>query len=166
MSELPFAGHPTIAAAHSVLSRYPEKADASLLLQECGIGIVLVEVISEPSGQLLRMTQAAPTFRDPGLERATVAKMLGCAEADLAGTPVEVVSTGVPWLIVELARFETISALQPDQGLIARECAALNATGVNVFVERNDGSAVRLRVRTLPQRAWQKILSAAPATDR
>ena len=44
-SELPFAGHPTIAAAHSVLARFPEKAGAKLLTQECGIGLVPVEVI-------------------------------------------------------------------------------------------------------------------------
>jgi PhzF family phenazine biosynthesis protein len=73
--------------------------------------------------------------------------MLGCAGADLAVRPFEVVSTGVPWLIVELSRLETISALNPDQGLIARECKALRAAGVTVFVERGD-APVRIRVRT------------------
>ena len=34
MSEVPFAGHPTVAAAHSVLARYPDKANATLLRQE------------------------------------------------------------------------------------------------------------------------------------
>ncbi|KPX85555.1 PhzF family phenazine biosynthesis protein [Pseudomonas meliae] len=148
MSELPFAGHPTVAAAHSVLARYPDKADATLLRQECGIGIVPVEVLPSPSGKLLRMTQAEPDYRDAGLTRATVAKMLGCTESDLAETPFEVVSTGVPWLIVQLARFETISALDPDFGLIARECKTLRAAGLTVFVERGDGGPVRIRVRT------------------
>jgi len=148
MSELPFAGHPTVAAAHSVLARYPDKAGATLLRQECGIGIVPVEVIPSESGNLLRMTQGAPSYRDSGLSRDTVAKMLGCAESDLADSPFEVVSTGVPWLIVELSRFETISALNPDQGLTARECKALKACGVTVFVERGDGGPVRIRVRT------------------
>jgi PhzF family phenazine biosynthesis protein len=148
MSELPFAGHPTIAAAHSILVRYPDKANAMLLRQECGIGIVPVEVISSTVGNLLRMTQAAPIYRDAGLSSATVAKMLGCTEADLADRPFEVVSTGVPWLIVQLARFETISSLEPDFGLIARECKTLGAAGLTVFVERGDGGPVRIRVRT------------------
>jgi PhzF family phenazine biosynthesis protein len=148
MSELPFAGHPTLAAAHSVLARYPHKADAMLLRQECGIGIVPVEVIPSATGKLLRMTLAEPAYRDAGLARATVAKMLGCAETDLAETPFEVVSTGVPWLIVQLARFEAISALEPDFGLIARECKALRAAGLTVFVERGNGGPVRIRVRT------------------
>jgi PhzF family phenazine biosynthesis protein len=118
MSELPFAGHPTVAAAHSVLARYPDKANATLLRQECGIGIVPIEVIPTATGKLLRMTQGAPTYRATDLSRETVARLLGCAEADLADSPFEVVSTGLPWLIVELRRFEAISALNPDLGLI------------------------------------------------
>jgi PhzF family phenazine biosynthesis protein len=148
MSELPFAGHPTVAAAHSVLARHPDKANATLLHQECGIGIVPVEVIPFASGTLLRMTQGAPTYRDAGLSRETVAKMLGCAESDLSNRPFEVVSTGVPWLIVELSEFETISNLSPDQGLITRECSALRAAGLTVFVERGETGPVRIRVRT------------------
>jgi PhzF family phenazine biosynthesis protein len=149
MSELPFAGHPTIAAAHSVLARYPDNANATLLRQECGIGIVPIEVIPyESGGTLLRMTQGAPTYRDTGLSRETVARMLGCAEFDLADRPFEVVSTGVPWIIVELSRFEAISDLNPDQGLIARECRVLRAAGLTVFVERGGTDPVRIRVRT------------------
>lgn len=148
MSEMPFAGHPTVAAAHSVLGRYPDKAGATLLRQECGIGIVPVEVVPFDGGQLLRMTQGAPSYRSSGLSRETVASMLGCSESDLADSPFEVVSTGVPWLIVELSRLEAISALNPNQGLTARECKALKACGVTVFVERGDGDPVRIRVRT------------------
>lgn len=148
MSEMPFAGHPTVAAAHSVRARYPDKANANLLRQECGIGIVPVDVMPSEVGVMLRMTQGAPVYRDSGLSRETVAKMLGCLESDLADSPFEVVSTGVPWLIVELSRLETISALNPDQGLTARECKALRACGVTVFVERRDGGPVRIRVRT------------------
>lgn len=148
MSELPFAGHPTIAAAHGVLARYPALSGATLLRQECGIGIVPVEVIATPSGSLLTMTQATPSYQPVSLAPATVAAMLGCARSDLADGPFEVVSTGVPWLIVALARFEAMSALQPDLGLIARECKALRAAGVTVFAEREAGASARVRVRT------------------
>ena len=149
MNELPFAGHPTVAAAHSLLARHPAKANATLLRQECGIGIVPVEVLpTATGGKLLRMTQGAPVYRNAALSREVVARMLGCTEADLALSPFEVVSTGVPWLVVELARFDAISRLNPDQGLIARECKALRAAGLTVFVERGEGCPVRIRVRT------------------
>lgn len=148
MNELPFAGHPTIAAAHCVLTRYPDKVHAGRLRQECGIGIVPVEVIATETGTLLRMTQGTPSYREASLSHATVAKMLGCSESDLAETPWEVVSTGVPWLIVELSRFEAMARLDPDQGLIAKECKAIRAVGVTAFVERAPTDPIRIRVRT------------------
>jgi PhzF family phenazine biosynthesis protein len=148
LSELPFAGHPTIAAAHAVLTRYPDTASAKLLRQECGIGIVPVEVLAQPTGRLLRMTQAAPKFRGVDLSQDELTQMLGCALADLATSPVQVVSTGVPWLVVEVVNVQTISALQPDQGMIARRCKALGAAGVTAFTEKGAGAPVRLRLRT------------------
>lgn len=148
VNELPFAGHPTVVAAHAVLARYPEKKDATLLRQECGIGIVPVEVVPAPGGPLLRMTQGTPTFADAGLSREVVARMLGCAEADLARTPFEVVSPGVPWLVVELSRFGALVALAPDQGLIARTCKSLHAAGLTVSAERGDAAPASIRVRT------------------
>lgn len=147
-SELPFAGHPTIAAAHAVLARDASKAGLPVLRQECGIGIVPVEVLETASGRLLRMTQAPPQFRDAGLTRDIVARMLGCTESDVGPLPAEVVSTGVPWLIVELLHSATISALSPDQTSIAQQCAAVRAVGLTVFVEKRVDSVVRLRVRT------------------
>lgn len=148
MNELPFAGHPTVAAAHSVLARFPEKADAVLLRQECGIGIIPIKVIRSDTALTLRMTQATPEYRGTGLSRATVAEMLGCAESDLADQPFEVISTGVPWLIAELSRFSAISNLHPDQGLIARQCKAIKAAGITVFAECEASAGARIRVRT------------------
>lgn len=149
-SEMPFAGHPTVAAAHAVLERFPAKAGATLLRQECGIGLVPVEVIPHNGGRLLRMTQGRPAHRAAALERAALAALLGCAEADLAPRPAEVVSTGVQWLVVELGCFEAISKLRPDLGAIEGACRALGAAGITVFAERPDGdpNKARVRVRT------------------
>jgi len=147
-NELPFAGHPTVAAAHAVRERLPGLADARVLRQECGIGIVPVAVIATESGTLLRMTQGAPSWREAELPRQTVAQMLGCAESDLTASPFEVVSTGVPWLIAEISSLAAITTLSPDYALIERECRRLSATGITVFAERGDAGPIRIRVRT------------------
>ncbi len=148
-NELPFAGHPTVAAAHAVLSRYPDKAGASLLRQECGIGIVPVTVEPQPEGApLLRMTQGAPSYRDSDLAPATVAALLGCGIEDLADSPVQVVSTGAPWLIVQLSRFPAMSALRPDQAAIEAGCRRLGAVGITVFAHCPSGQTATIRVRT------------------
>lgn len=147
MNEMPFAGHPTLAAAHAMLERHPEFSQQVVLRQECGIGIVPVEVLSAYEGRLLRMTQAPANFRDTALTREVVAKMLGCAEADLCLTPAQLVSTGVQWLVAQVRGLDVISGLSPDQGLIARECHALRAAGLTVFAELESGPQ-RIRVRT------------------
>ena len=146
-NELPFAGHPTIAAAHAFLERCPNP-QANLLRQECGIGIVPVEVLTDSSGRLLRMTQGSPEYRDAILSRAAVSRMLRCPRSALSPTPVSIVSTGLSWLIAEIATVQALSAIVPDQAAIASQCAAIGAVGLTIFAEKQDGSPVRLRLRT------------------
>jgi len=146
-NELPFAGNPTIAAAHAFLERSPN-LQADVLRQECGIGIVPVEVLKHSSGRVLRMTQGAPQYRHAVLSRAAVAQMLRCPPSDLSPLPVSIVSTGLPWLIAEIATVQALAAIVPDQTAIASRCAAIGAVGVTIFAEKQDGSPVRLRLRT------------------
>ncbi|WAC19007.1 PhzF family phenazine biosynthesis protein [Luteolibacter sp. SL250] len=147
-SELPFAGHPTLAAARAVQHRFPELRSALLLRQECGIGIVPVEVSGSGENVTYTMTQATPAHRpvDPGQQ--AIAEMLGCAAGQLPPSPPEVVSTGVNWLIVELDDFSTVASLRPDFGLISASCASLGAVGMTVFARAGSFPGLRLKVRT------------------
>lgn len=72
-SELPFAGHPTVAAAHAMRLRDEALARLPLLRQECGIGIIPVEVSGGNSLDKLLgnvLGEAAKTQTDYGLEQA------------------------------------------------------------------------------------------------
>lgn len=77
-SELPFAGHPTIAAA---FSHYQTKGrnlePGASLQQECGIGIVPIAVSEHDDSALYTMTVAADPVRGTGLSRADAAALLG-----------------------------------------------------------------------------------------
>lgn len=148
-SELPFAGHPTIATAHAVVeeksifkSRVPE-----LVRQECGIGVVPISVERRTEGLFFMMTQAPPQWTAVTLSDAECAAMLGCAECDLAQPPPEIVSTGVKWLIVPFTSLRAVAQLKPDQPLIERVCARLGALGVTVFCleARSEGRSVHAR---------------------
>ena len=62
--ELPFAGHPTIAAAHIVVSEQRAPlAEGETLRLETGAGVIPVAV-SPGEHPLYTMTQAKPQFRD------------------------------------------------------------------------------------------------------
>jgi len=147
-SELPFAGHPTIATASAVRAHRGDLADASLLRQACGIGIVPVEVVPTESSPIYWMTQASPQFRSTAIGPGEMSALLGCDANTLAAMPVEVVSTGIPWLIAELRSVAALSSLRPNLPRIAERCRASGAVGVTVFAEHEADAPVRLRLRT------------------
>jgi PhzF family phenazine biosynthesis protein len=154
-SELPFAGHPTLAAAWAVLHRRdtgPRRGE--VLRQECGIGIIPVEVRDEDKGHgpLLVMTQMAPQFTAVvGLETKVCAGMLGCpggASDLMLACPLSVVSTGAPWLIVPFEDPAALAAARPDLALVeqvARDCQAM---GVTAFARLTEPNGTRLKLRT------------------
>jgi PhzF family phenazine biosynthesis protein len=120
--ELPFAGHPTLAAAAALAAR--GQASAGRLTFETGAGIVPVDLA--PDGTVT-MTQAAPVF-GPELPAAEVAAVVGLQAADLAA-PAQVVSTGLPFPVVLLR----------DQAALRR--ARLDAAA---FLRFRDGPAAGL----------------------
>jgi trans-2,3-dihydro-3-hydroxyanthranilate isomerase len=83
-TELPFAGHPSVGTAHTLvrLGRLP----AGVLRQECGAGVVTVEV----DGDGARLTGGTASLR-PGPDAGALAAALGLEPADLTGRPAHLV---------------------------------------------------------------------------
>lgn len=77
-SELPFAGHPSVGAAVTVVRR--GAAEPGRLLQECGAGVLPIEVTADGSATL---TGGAPTLGDP-LDPGPLLALVGLAGADYA----------------------------------------------------------------------------------
>ncbi len=148
-SELPFAGHPTIAAAHAHLAREAAagRLAPAVLRQECGIGIVPVERAERDGRAFLVMTQGRPEHRPVELDAAARAALLRCDEADLLPLPAEVVSTGLPWLVMPVASAATVAALAPDLPAVGARCSSSGAAGLAVFAPQalSAGADVKLR---------------------
>ena len=117
LEELPMAGHPTVGSAFALAVEGRVTAPATIRFEE-GVGPVPVEVEGEgdrPTGAV--MIQPLPAFGprldDPG----RTAAMLGLDASDIVpGLPLEVVSCGVPYLIVPLASLAAVqrARLRPD----------------------------------------------------
>src|SRR5262245_45480160 len=133
--ELAFAGHPTLAAAFAFIQKYglPRPQAATVVRQECGAGIVEVEPILRPSGTSLFVALREPRYRDVDISRNDIAGALGCAPSTVCDSPISVVSTGVPWLIVELDGLHAVRTLRPDFTRIAQISTSVEAVGVTVF---------------------------------
>ncbi len=118
--ELPFAGHPTLATAYAMYTsnRAKPRNGDNVLRQQCGIGVVAVELQEDGDDMRFLMTQGKPKYREAGVDRDLAASMLGCDPADIGDTPVEIVSTGLWWMISPVRSLEAMASLTPDQRLI------------------------------------------------
>ena len=114
-AELPFAGHPSVGAAHTLVrtGRLP----AGTLRQECGAGVLDV-VVDDDGAQL---TGGRPTLED-GPDVGALAEAVGLSPADAVGLPAQVAGCGLPFAFL---------AVHPglvDEAAVDR--AALGALGV------------------------------------
>ena len=94
-TELPFAGHPSVGTAHTLvrLGRLP----AGVLRQECGAGVVDVEV----EGDGARLTGGSVSRR-PGPDVAALAAAVGLTAADATGRPAHLVGCGIDFAQLEV----------------------------------------------------------------
>lgn len=115
--ELAMAGHPTVGTA-LVLSREGRIGQRAVF--ELGVGPTPVEVRGEREAW---MTQGQPVFGAAQPERSAVAAALGLEPTDIrTDLPLQVVSTGNPFLLVPLASVEALQRIVPrfdDWGAIA-----------------------------------------------
>ena len=114
-AELPFAGHPSVGAAHTLVRT--GRLTAGTLRQECGVGVLDVTV-DEDGAQL---TGGRPTLEDgPAADELAVA--VGLSAADTTGLPSDVAGCGLPFAYLSVAP-GMVDRAAPDQ-------AALDALGV------------------------------------
>ncbi len=141
-SELPFAGHPTIGSAHAVLAHGLKPKQPGRLVQECGKGLVTIEI----DGERLFLALPRPHLREvSGAQSAELASALGIPpERVRAGATIDV---GVVWITLQLANAEMVRALRPDQARLAALTPS-GIAGVTVFGFYDAGASPQLEVRS------------------
>jgi trans-2,3-dihydro-3-hydroxyanthranilate isomerase len=94
-TELPFAGHPSVGTAHTLvrLGRLP----AGVVRQECGAGVVAVEV----DGDGARLTGGSVSLR-PGPDVAALAAAVGLTDPDVTGRQAALVGCGIDFAQLEV----------------------------------------------------------------
>ncbi len=110
-AELPFAGHPSVGSAHTLLrlGRIP----AGPVVQECGAGLLPVEV----DGAGAQLSGGAPLV-GPDVDPAPYLAAVGLGPADLADLPVRPASSGLPALFVPV-RAGAVAAARLDLAALA-----------------------------------------------
>lgn len=136
LSELPFAGHPTLGSCHAWLSAGGKPKNPEFVVQECGIGQVRVRRDGE------RLAFAAPPLRRSGPvaadERAAVLAALHIDEDAVRG--MQWVENGPPWIGVLLRDAQSVLDLKPDY-------AALRGKAVGAVGPYPQGAPCAFEVR-------------------
>jgi PhzF family phenazine biosynthesis protein len=131
MSELPFAGHPSVGTAHAILESGQLRASGAGLVQECAAGLLPVSIQGE--GNARRIAVRAPQAR----LLPTPTGAAGLLEAALAGVtrgamPPQLWDNGPRWWLIELAESDDVRQHHPDLAAIAALTAATGAVGLAV----------------------------------
>lgn len=108
--ELPFAGHPTLGSAHAWLEAGGAPRDPSMLVQECGAGLVRIRRDDEGFS-----FAAPPTVRDGAVDEADLVRFaaaLGIARGSIVDH--QWIDNGPGWAILRLGSAEEVLALEPD----------------------------------------------------
>ncbi|WP_213770351.1 PhzF family phenazine biosynthesis protein [Bradyrhizobium sp. dw_78] len=138
-SEVPFAGHPNVGTAF-VLATQAAKMSARLLFEEKA-GLVPVEILKQ-GGEVIGAELTAPQplrrLSQMSAEQAAACVSLSPADVRIDRHPPQIVSVGLPFLVVELATREALRRARPDP-----------AASAHVF-PRDESDAVYLYTSDVP----------------
>jgi trans-2,3-dihydro-3-hydroxyanthranilate isomerase len=139
--EIPFAGHPVLGTFYVLahLKRISTQEGMTRVMQECNIGLFPIEVHQE-HGRIVRvvMAQPKPEFLDP-LDAVEdlylVGGALGLPKHVIVDTkwPLQVVSTGLPVLVVPVRTLTAVRSISPDASAIINVCERFGANGMIIF---------------------------------
>ena len=137
-AELPFAGHPTLGTAFTLVSEGRVTPD---VVQTSAAGDVPVEV-DVPAG-FAWMRQLVPTMGDPFEDREAVARAAGLEPEDLTdGLPIVPASTGLAHLMVPVRNEAALRRATRDDAGCALVCAATETESLYLFTVRGDGDVM------------------------
>jgi len=155
VTELPFAGHPVVGT-HWVLAnlgRVPLREPRTRVTFELGVGVLPGDLFVA-GGEVTQvvMTQGRPTFHAILEDLSDLTSGLGLAPGAIldTGLPVQVVSTGVPQMMVpvrSLADVQCLDAGALNTSALNRACRAADTDCVMVFTFETERPASTVHVR-------------------
>ena len=142
-AELPMAGHPTIGTTFALARTGVIAPERDRIVFGLGIGatpVTMTWVDRELS--FAWMTQSLPVFSEPIADRACVAAMLGLPAAAIAdAVPVQVVSCGLPYVLVPLVTRAAVDSAVLDPAAYDRLIGGLSLDANGVFLFSTEPAA-------------------------
>jgi trans-2,3-dihydro-3-hydroxyanthranilate isomerase len=144
--EIPFAGHPTLGTAFVLKYRKIIRPSVKSTVLELGAGPVSVDFLEDDR---IQMSQPAAKFVGEISDPTEVLSSIGLGMSDmLEGFPVEVVSTGLPFLIIPLKSKDAVVKAVPDADTILASTKNLPSQEILIFSPEalNEGRDIHARM--------------------
>ena len=139
-SEVDLCGHATIAA-FGVLWRHGLVGDQAPIINHTLAGDLKVSIERQ-----VMMQMAMPTVVDKRVDPERLHRiMAGDKPMEWPYLPVEVVSTGLPDIIMPVKDLESLNALQLDMAALSALSQELDVVGVHAFALTDDGYTAHVR---------------------
>jgi trans-2,3-dihydro-3-hydroxyanthranilate isomerase len=132
--EIPFAGHPNVGTAF-VLATQATKPPARLVFEEKA-GLVPVEILQKdgrPVGAELTAPQPLKRLSQFIAEQAAACASLLPADVKTDRHPPQIVSVGLPFLVMEVASREALRRARPDAAAFARTFSCDGSDAVYLY---------------------------------
>jgi len=156
-SELPFAGHPVIGTSWVLadLQKIALTPPVTTVHLELGVGVLPADLhVADGRATYVTMTQGEPSFHTVIENVTDLAAGLGVSPSAItdAGYPSQVVSTGMPQLMVPIASLADIEALSPaamDTRRLAEVCESVDTRFILAFCTETVDPKASVHVRGL-----------------
>lgn len=152
--ELPFAGHPTLGTAHALLEAGLVTKQPGVVMQECGVGLVAVNI--SPEGTLAFAAPAVTlrTLTSEERETLTTAFLPAVIEAD---TMPVIADMGIRWLMVRMPSAQSCLTMTPDQAMIKKLQTDYHVDGVVIYGAYSSGEPADYEMRAFLVE-WDKLV--------
>jgi len=158
-TEFAFAGHPTLGTAHSLLEAGLKPKNDGFLIQECGVGLVPVNLQKE-GGLAFRAPQAILTALDDE-HLPLLDKVLKGAKRQQDVTPMAV-KMGLGWLVVRMESAAACLDTKVDATALEHLLHLSEVHGLAIFGQHPTGGPADYELRALL--VEQDVLTEDPVT--
>ena len=139
-AEVDLCGHATVAS-FGLLLREGLVADGDLCLNHTLAGDLKVK-----AGERVMMQMAAPRLLELPLDIDRLHRIIaGDSQPQWPDGPIEVISTGLPDIILPVESISDLNALSPNMDALARLSRELDVVGVHAFALADDGYCAHVR---------------------
>ncbi|MBO4814107.1 MAG: PhzF family phenazine biosynthesis protein [Muribaculaceae bacterium] len=137
--EVDLCGHATIASFGVLLHEGVVNEGETCLIHTLAGDLQVVV------GEQVMMQMAIPTLLPTIVDAERLHRIMGSDIQQWPSLPIEIISTGLPDIMLPVANLDALHALQPDMDALAMISQELDVVGVHAFALSDDGYTAHTR---------------------